>query len=127
VCTVSGLCAGATGGDTTPPTVSMTAPAANATLAGTVTVSANASDNTGVVGVQFRANGTNIGAEDTTAPYSISWNSASVANGSYSITAVARDAAGNATTSSGVAVTVANLGPVISGASASALTATSAT
>src|SRR5262249_21603389 len=77
--------------------------------------------------VQFKANGTNIGAEDTTAPYSISWNSASIADGSYTITAVARDAAGNATTSSGVAVTISNTGPVLSAITASALTATSAT
>src|SRR5262249_29816811 len=39
--------------DTTPPTVSMTAPANGATVSGSVTVSANASDNVGVAGVQF--------------------------------------------------------------------------
>src|SRR5207249_7157472 len=49
--------------DTTPPTVSITAPSAGATVAGTVTVSANASDNVGVVGVQFKLDGTNLGAE----------------------------------------------------------------
>jgi hypothetical protein len=126
-CAVSGQCAGGGGGDTTPPTVSLTAPSASATLVGTVAVSADADDDTAVVGVQFRANGSNIGAEDTSAPYSISWNSASLADGAYTITAVARDAAGNSTTSAGVAVTVSNTGPVISGVSVSALTATSAT
>src|SRR5439155_7685948 len=39
--------------DTTPPTVSITAPAAGSTVSGTVTVSASATDNVGVVGVQF--------------------------------------------------------------------------
>jgi len=117
---------GGGGGDTTPPTVSMTAPAAGG-VAGTITVSADADDDTAVVGVQFKANGSNIGSEDTSAPYSINWNSTGVADGNYSITATARDAAGNTTTSSGVAVTVTNNGPAISAVSASSITATSAT
>ena len=58
--------------DSTPPTVSLTAPTGGATVSGTVTVSANASDNVGVVGVQFLLDGANLGAEDTTAPYSVS-------------------------------------------------------
>ncbi len=40
--------------------------------------------------------GTNTGAEDSTAPYSVSWNTSGVSNGSHSITTVARDAAGKA-------------------------------
>ena len=39
--------------------------------------------------------GANIGAEDLTAPYSIAWNTTQTANGSHTLTAVARDAAGN--------------------------------
>jgi hypothetical protein len=95
--------------DTTPPTTNITAPIAGATVSGAnVILSANASDNTGVAGVQFKVDGANVGTEDTASPYSISWNSTSVANGSHNITAVARDAAGNTTTSSTVAVTVSN-------------------
>ncbi len=94
--------------DTTPPTVSVTAPAVGATVSGSVTVSAGASDNTGVAGVQFKVDGTNVGAEDTTAPYSISWNTTTAGNGSHGLTAVARDAAGNTTTSTIVTVTVSN-------------------
>jgi hypothetical protein len=93
--------------DTQAPTVSITAPAAG-NVTGTVTLSANASDNIGVVGVQFLLNGANLGTEDTAAPYSISWNTSTVTNGSYTLTAKARDAAGNVTTSAGVAVTVNN-------------------
>src|SRR5256884_8112981 len=82
--------------DTTSPTVAITTPANNATVSGpSLTVSANASDNLGVVGVQFRLDGVNLGAEMTTAPYSLSWNMASLANGPHDLTAVARDAAGN--------------------------------
>ncbi|MCL7420197.1 MAG: Ig-like domain-containing protein [Methylobacter sp.] len=94
--------------DTTAPTVSLTAPTNGATVLGTVTVSANASDNVGVVGVQFRLDGVNLGAEDTSSPYSIAWDTTAVANGSHSLTAVARDAAGNIRTSDAVTVTVDN-------------------
>ena len=52
--------------DTTPPTVSITAPASGATVSGTaVTVSATAADNVRVAGVQFKLDGANLGAEDT--------------------------------------------------------------
>jgi hypothetical protein len=61
-----------------------------------------------VVGVQFKWNGTNFGAEDTTSPYGLTWNTTATANGSGVITAVARDAAGNTKTSTGVTVTVQN-------------------
>jgi hypothetical protein len=94
--------------DTTPPTVSVTAPAAGATVSGTVSVTASASDNVGVVGVQFKLDGANLGAENTAAPYSVSWATTAAANGPHTLTAVARDAAGNATTSAGVGVTVSN-------------------
>ncbi len=94
--------------DTTPPTVSITSPASGATVSGTITVTASASDNVGVVGVQFQLDGLNAGAELTAAPYSVPWNTTSSSNGSHTITAVARDAAGNRTTSAGVTVTVSN-------------------
>jgi hypothetical protein len=99
--------------DATPPTVALTAPAAGATVSGSITVSASASDNVGVAGVQFKLDGANLGAEDTAAPYAVSWNTTAAANGSHTLTAVARDAAGNVTTSSGVAVTVDNGAPAI--------------
>jgi hypothetical protein len=93
----------------TPPTVSITAPAAGATVSGaTVSVTASAADDRGVASVQFRADGTDIGAADTTAPYSATWNSLAVANGPHSLTAVARDTDGNTTTSAAVSVTVTN-------------------
>ena len=92
--------------DATPPTVSMTAPAPGASLSGTVTLSANASDAVGVVGVQFLLDGVAIGLEDTTAPYSILWDSRTTTVGPHNMSAVARDAAGNRTTATAVSVTV---------------------
>jgi|GEM_PF-2298707 len=93
--------------DTTPPTVAMTAPASAATVSGSVAVSATASDNVGVVGVQFLLDGSNLGAEDTASPYSVTWNTTTAANGSHTLSARARDAAGNTSTAS-VTVTVSN-------------------
>lgn len=95
--------------DTTAPSVAITAPATNATVSGTSTVTAAASDNVGVAGVQFKLDGVNLGAEVLAAPYSIGWDTTSVAGGSHTLTAVARDAAGNTTTAAPIAVTVANL------------------
>src|SRR2546426_8495410 len=100
--------------DATPPMVSMTAPAAGSTVAGTVTVSASATDNVGVAGVQFNLDGVNLGAEVTAAPYAISWNTTLAANGSHTLTAVARDTAGNTATTAAVSVTVDNTPPTIS-------------
>lgn len=94
--------------DTTPPTVAITSPANLAGVTGTITISANASDNTGVVGVRFLVDNAQVGAEDTTAPYSTSWDSRLVGDGSHNLTAVARDAAGNSTTSTGISVSVNN-------------------
>jgi len=97
--------------DTTPPTVSITSPGNGATVSGTISVTASASDNVGVAGVQFKLDGANLGAEDTSSPYGVSWNTTTVANGSHSLTATARDAAGNRTTSATVTVTVSNAPP----------------
>src|SRR6266581_100807 len=97
--------------DTTPPTVSITSPANGATVSGTINVTASASDNQGVAGVQFQLDGANLGAEDTTAPYSTSWNTTTASNGSHTLTAVARDTSGNRTTSNPVTVTVSNAPP----------------
>jgi hypothetical protein len=97
--------------DLTSPAVAVTAPSAGATVSGTIAVSANASDNVGVAGVQFLLNGVNLGTEDTSSPYSVSWNTAAATNGSHVLTARARDAAGNTTTSASVTVTVSNAAP----------------
>jgi N,N-dimethylformamidase beta subunit-like protein/uncharacterized protein DUF4082/Big-like domain-containing protein len=95
--------------DTTPPTVAVTAPAAGASVSSTVTVSANATDDVGVAGVQFKLDGANLGAEVAVSPYNVSWNTTTTANGTHALTAVARDAAGNTTTSAAVSVTVNNV------------------
>jgi len=94
--------------DTTPPTVAVTAPVSGNTVKSTVTISASASDNVGVAGVQFQLDGVKLGAEVTTQPYTVAWNTTAAADGTHVLTAVARDAAGNLATSVRVSVSVAN-------------------
>jgi hypothetical protein len=96
--------------DTIPPEVAITGPVSGETASGTLTLSATGSDDVGLAGVQFKVDGTALGPESLTPPYSTSWNSAAVANGTHTITAVARDRAGNTTTSAAVSIEVSNLG-----------------
>jgi glucose/arabinose dehydrogenase/chitodextrinase len=98
--------------DTSPPGASITAPAAGSVVSGSVTVSATATDNVGVAGVQFLLDGAALGSEDTTAPYSMTWDTTTVSNGVHTLQARARDTAGNlGTSSSSVTVTVNNSAP----------------
>ena len=103
--------AGGGGGDTTPPTTSITAPANGATVSGTTTVTASASDNVGVTKVEFYLDGA-LKSTDTTSPYSWSWDTTTATNGSHSLTSKAYDAAGNTGTSPAVSVTVSNGLPI---------------
>jgi len=96
--------------DTTAPVVAISSPTANATVSGTVNITASASDSVGVSKVEFYVNGS-LKATDTTSPYSYSWDSKSVSNGSYSITSKAYDAAGNVGQSAAVTVSVNNIIP----------------
>ncbi|MEN3356580.1 MAG: hypothetical protein V7637_562 [Mycobacteriales bacterium] len=97
--------------DGTPPAVAISSPAAGATVSGTLPVTATASDDVGVAAVQFLLDGANLGAEDTAAPYSVSWDTATAGPGSHTLTARARDTSGNLATSAPVALTVDNSDP----------------
>jgi uncharacterized protein (TIGR03118 family) len=101
---------GATAPDVVAPTVTLSAPAAAATVTGTVPVTANATDNVGVTTVTFLAGTATIGTA-TAAPFTINWDTTGTANGAVSLTAQAKDAAGNVTTSPAVSVTVSNTAP----------------
>lgn len=90
-----------------PPTVALTAPAANAlvTAPAAVTVSANASDPDGTVTqVEFFVNNVSIGV-DAVSPYLVSWPSVI---GSASFTAKSTDNRGAITTSAAVVLNIAD-------------------
>jgi hypothetical protein len=72
-----------------------------------VTVSADASDNIGMAGVQFYLDRDSLGDEVTSAPFSIDWDTTST-KGEHTLVAIARDEAGNTTTSNYVTVKVSN-------------------
>jgi len=89
------------------PTVNITSPASGASLSGTITLSATASDPTGIAGVQFLVDNVAIGAEVTASPYNMSFDTTTVANGTHTFSARARNT-GNATNTSSVSATVSN-------------------
>lgn len=95
--------------DTVLPTVSITVPQTNATILKTFATTASASDNVGVAGVQFKMDGVNVNPEVTTAPYTTYIDSTAFTNGTHSLTAVARDAAGNTKTSTKITLNIANV------------------
>jgi hypothetical protein len=96
------------GGDTTPPTVDITNPSNGATVSGTVSITASASDNVGVSYVQCRID-SGTWVDDTSSPYSWTWDTTGASDGSHTITCRAWDAAGNYADDS-VTVTVDNSG-----------------
>jgi hypothetical protein len=89
--------------DTTAPT----ATASETGTTGTITLSATATDNVGVTKVEFYIDGALVGT-DTTSPYSVTYNSALLANGTHSLVAKAYDAAGNIGSSTAVSFTTSN-------------------
>jgi hypothetical protein len=93
---------------TNPPTAAIAAPAAGQTVSGTVTLTASASASAGIASVQFVVDGSNVGPPITAAPYSFSWNSAGVANGTHSVSAVASDTQGNKVSAAAVSIIVGN-------------------
>ena len=96
--------------DTTPPPVTLTAPADAARLSGTVTLTAS-TPATG--GVQFLVDGNVVGT--SAGPSSFDWDSRSVPDGEHWIAARAKDAQGRTNTSAVARVDVANVAPPPSG------------
>ena len=96
------------GSDTTPPTVAMAGPKDGSQVSGVITLSATASDNVGVAGVRFLLDGDNVGTLDTNAPYTVKLDTTRQPDGTVALSAVAKDAAGNETTSAPVTVTIDN-------------------
>jgi N-acetylneuraminic acid mutarotase len=98
-------------GDITPPSVSITYPAASAVVRGVVSVSATASDNVGVLRVEFYIDDV-LESTDTTSPYQYDWDTSGLSETAHTIKAVAWDAAGNSSEDT-VSVAVDNTAPQV--------------
>ncbi len=112
-CTPTGTGDNCAAPDTTAPTTSITAPTSGATVSGAVNITANASDDSGVVNkVEFYVDGSLVNT-DISSPYAYSWDttSGSVTNGSHNLTTKAYDGSNNIGTSTTIPVTVSNAAP----------------
>jgi uncharacterized protein (TIGR03118 family) len=94
------------------PVVTLTAPTNAGLTTGTIALSATATDVLGIAKVEFFANSstnvkTSLGVV-TTAPYGVQWNTTTLADDTYQVTATATNADGNAATSTATTVTVQN-------------------
>ncbi len=99
--------------DVTPPTATLTGPANGSVVKGTVAVTAAASDQSGIANVVFYVDGAQAG-QASTAPYTFSWNTASVLDGTHQVYAIAYDTAGNSTQTATSTVTTHNAAPTVS-------------
>lgn len=103
-------------GDNQAPVAVLTAPSPLAdALAGTLQLTATASDNVAVAGVEFQIDGVIIGAEDTAAPYAASLDTLAFASGQHVLRARARDVAGNLSPWSSATVRFGGSRPVPAG------------
>ncbi len=91
------------------PVVALTAP--TGTVSGTVAVAATATDSLGNPKVEFFLNGTTSLGIVTAPPYTVQWDTTTVADGAAALTARATDADAHVATSAAVTVTVANTTP----------------
>jgi len=92
-----------------PPSISITTPVNGSTVSGIVVVFAKASASADLARVQFLCDGANLGNPLTAAPYSLTLDSSTMANGAHSLSAVAWDTSGNQATATPVIIEIANL------------------
>jgi hypothetical protein len=93
--------------DTTPPAVAIASPAGGSSVAGTITVSGTASDDTDVTSVSVGIDGSAPQAASGASSWSALFDTTAWADGSHTIVATALDAAANLTSASAT-VTFAN-------------------
>ncbi|MEK6736440.1 MAG: S8 family serine peptidase, partial [Pseudomonadota bacterium] len=92
--------------DTQAPAVSIASPTGGK-ISGIVPINVSYSDNVGVTRIELRLNGQTI-ITDNQSPFAFSWDTTTVVDGDYNLTAHAFDAAGNQGNSASVTVTVSN-------------------
>ena len=115
-CRPSGVGTNCESGDATNPTISLQVQSGGQTVTngqtvgGQLTFNSTAADASGILNVQFLVDGTVVNT-DTTSPYSFSWNSATVGNGSHSIAARATDTKNNSATTANTTLNITNATP----------------
>lgn len=92
--------------DTQSPVISITSPTGGS-VTSIVPVDVKYSDNVGVTRTELYVNGIKVITDDV-APFAFAWDTASYADGAYSLSTKAYDAAGNVGTSPSVSVTIGN-------------------
>ncbi len=100
--------------DNTGPAANITGPANGAIVQGTtVAISANASDSSGLQKVDFYYDSNSLVGTDTSAPFTLNWDTSTVSNGTHNLYVVATDTAGNSNTSALISVIVDNAPPTV--------------
>jgi hypothetical protein len=79
-----------------------------------------------LAGIQFQVNGVNLGSEITSGACAVAWDTRGGPDGTYVVSAIARDAASNIHTSAPVTVTVENSPPTISSVAVANMSSASA-
>jgi chitodextrinase len=110
-CTPTGTGDNCQSGDSTPPTINLTAPANGAQATGPVTFQATASDASGIAKIEFLVDSTVVSTTANASSAQYSWSSSSVTNGAHSVSARATDTKNNVTTTPVVTVNVNNPQP----------------
>lgn len=106
--------------DNTPPAVNLTSPTNGAAIGASATLSATAQDASGIALVDFVLDGATLVGTASAAPYAVAWDASSTPAGAHSITAIAYDTVGNATTSTAASITVDHAAPAVAITSPSA-------
>ena len=96
--------------DTTDPDIQITSPTDGSTVSGTITITAEATDDDAITQVSFTIDGTPIGTPDTTAPFTTTWDTTTTTNDTHTLTATATDPTGNTNTDT-ITLTTDNTAP----------------
>lgn len=94
--------------DMSSPTAGVTSPVAGSTVSGAITFSASATDDVAVTSVDLYVDGV-LRSSDTAAPWALSIDTRTLANGSHAFAARAHDAAGHVSPTATSQATVANV------------------
>ncbi|MFH0961109.1 MAG: PGF-pre-PGF domain-containing protein [archaeon] len=121
---VSAFSGGGVGNDTTAPSVSLTTPAGSAHIRGTYDLTGTYTDGIGVTNVTYYYTSfSNLIGYSTTSPHTVSWNTALVSDGTYTIIVNATDAKGNKNSTNATGVVIDNTAPTVTAFSLSTTSA----